>query len=124
MKLIIVIIFKKFQIILYEIINKTTQFHSLIIHTQCRKYVVHDTLMHRQSLKNCYKLMNYDHRTHRLSLTQVAPGHVSEILAIDTERIKSENPELKKDISISNELIFFNSRFVYFILNQFNKFTL
>ena len=50
---------------------------------------------HRQLLKNCYKLINYNHRAHCLSLTQVAPGHVSEILAINTERVKPENPELK-----------------------------
>ena len=38
---------------------ETTQFHSLITHTrthiQCGKYVAHDTLTHRQSLKNFYK---------------------------------------------------------------------
>ena len=75
---------------------ETTQFHSLIMHTQCGKYVVHDTLTHHRSLKNCYKLINYAHHAHRLSLTQVAPGHVSEILATNMEGIKSENPELKR----------------------------
>ena len=40
--------------------------------------------------------MNYSHHAHRLSLTQVAPGHVSEILVMNMERIKSENPNLKK----------------------------
>ena len=68
--------------------------------------------MHRQSLRNCYKLINYSHRAHRLSLTQVAPEHVSEILAINTERIKSENPQLKKSISASNGLTFYNSSFI------------
>ena len=65
------------------------------IHTQCGKYIVHDTLTHCQSLKNFYKLINYDHHAHCLSLIQVAPGHVSEILTMGTERIKSENPKLK-----------------------------
>ena len=76
-------------------INKTTQFHSLTIHTQCGKYVVHDTLTHHQSLKN---LLTYElgHHTHCLSFTQVAPGHVSEFLAVNMERVKSENPELKR----------------------------
>ena len=62
---------------------------------------MHDTLTHRQSLKNYYKLINYNHHTHRLFLTQVAPGHVSEILAIDMEGVKPENPELKKSISVN-----------------------
>ena len=57
---------------------------------------MHGTLTNRQSLKNYYKLINYDHYAHRLSLIQVAPGHVKEILAMDMERIKSENPKLKK----------------------------
>ena len=57
---------------------------------------MHGTLTHRQSLKNLYELISYDHHAHRLSLTQVAPGHVSEILAMNMERIKSENPNLKK----------------------------
>ena len=60
---------------------------------------MHDTLTHRQSLTNYYKIN--DHRTHCLSLTQVAPGHVSEVLAINTERVKPENPNLKKGISAS-----------------------
>ena len=60
--------------------------------------------------KLLYKFINYDHHIHRLSLTQVAPGHVSEILAMDTERVKPGNPELKKWVKyfVSNELIFFN----------------
>ena len=40
------------------------------------------------------------HHTHCLSLTQVTPGHVSEFLAVNTERVKSENPELKRYINI------------------------
>ena len=55
---------------------------------------MHDTLIRRQSLTNHYKING--HRTHCLSLTQVAPEHVSEILAMNTEGVKSENPELKK----------------------------
>ena len=82
-------------------------------HTQRGKYVVHDTLTHRQSLKYCYKLINYCHRIHCVSLTQVTPGHVSEILAMNTERIKSENPELKRYYYfVSNGLIVFH--FVYY----------
>ena len=41
-------------------------------------------------------LINYGHHTHCLSLTQVTPGHVSEIVAMDMEGVKPENPELKK----------------------------
>ena len=104
-------------------IYETTQFHSLTTHTMWKIRRARYTT-HRQSLKNYYyQLMNYDHHAHRLSFTQVAPGHVSEILAMNMERVKSENPELKKDISISNELIFFNSKSIYFI-SSFNKFTL
>ena len=36
------------------------------------------------------------HRAQCLSPTQVAPGHVSEILTMNTEGVKPENPELKK----------------------------
>ena len=36
------------------------------------------------------------HRAQCLSPTQVAPGHVSEILTMNTEWVKPENPELKK----------------------------
>ncbi|CAD1474351.1 unnamed protein product, partial [Heterotrigona itama] len=36
-----------------------------------------------------------DHHAHCLSLTQVAPGHVSDVLVMNTERVKPENPELK-----------------------------
>ena len=62
---------------------------------------MHGTLTYRQSLKNLYEFINYDHHAHRLSLTQVAPGHVSEILATSMERIKSENPELKELLTFS-----------------------
>ena len=58
-------------------------------HTQCGKYVVHDTLTHRQWLRNYY-------RAQCLSLIQVAPGHVNEVLTIGTERVKPENPDLKR----------------------------
>ena len=77
--------------------NAISQLKRTHIHTQCEKYVVHDTLTHCQLLKNYYKLINYDHYAHRLSLVHVAPGHVNKVLAIDTERIKPENPELKTD---------------------------
>ena len=43
--------------------------------------------------------MNYGHHAHCLSPTQVAPGHVSEILAMNMEGVKPENPDLKKMIS-------------------------
>ena len=43
-----------------------------------------------------YKITNYGHRVQYLSPTQVAPGHVSEILTMNTEGVKPENPELKK----------------------------
>ena len=43
-----------------------------------------------------YKITNYGHRAQCLSLTQVAPGHVSKILTMNTEGIKSENPKLEK----------------------------
>ena len=77
-------------------IIETTQFHILTTHT-CGKYVVHDTLPHCQSLKFFYKITNYGHRAQCLSPTQVAPGHVSEILTtMNTEGVKPENPELKK----------------------------
>ena len=77
-------------------IYETTQFHSLTTHTMWKIRRARYTT-HRQSLKNYYyALMNYDYHTHRLSLTQVAPGHVNEILAMDMERVKPENPELKK----------------------------
>ena len=67
------------------------QFHSLTIHTRtCGKYIVHDTLTHSQSLRNYYKINS--HRARCLSLTQVAPGHVSDVLAMNTERVKPENP--------------------------------
>ena len=42
------------------------------------------------------KLQTISHRAQCLSPTQVAPGHVSEILTMNTEGIKPENPELKK----------------------------
>ena len=58
------------------------------------KYVVHDTLTHRQSLRNF--CINYSHRAECLFPIQVTPGHVNEILTMDTERIKSENPDLKR----------------------------
>ena len=62
------------------------------------------------------------HHTHCLSLTQVTPGHVSEFLAVNTERVKSENPELKRNINISsfvsNGLIFFHfALYSYYISN-------
>ena len=90
-------------------IYETTQFHSLTTHTMWKIRRARYTT-HRQSLKNYYyALMNYDHHTHRLSLTQVAPGHVNEILAMDMERVKPENPELKKILMylFSNGLMFF-----------------
>ena len=75
---------------------ETTQFHILTTHT-CGKYVVHDTLTHTVSRREIfYKIANYGHRAQYLSSTQVAPGHVSEILTMNTEEVKSENPELKK----------------------------
>lgn len=40
--------------------------------------------------------MNYD-RAHCLLYTQVTPGHVNELLAMNTEEIEPENPELKND---------------------------
>ena len=43
-----------------------------------------------------YKITIYGHRAQCLSPTQVAPGHVSEILTMNTEGVKPENPELKK----------------------------
>ena len=43
-----------------------------------------------------YKITNYGHRAQSLSPTQVAPEHVIEILTINTEGVKPENPELKK----------------------------
>ena len=45
------------------------------------------------------KLLHYlilNHRARYLSPIQVAPGHVNEILTMSTERVKSENPDLKK----------------------------
>ena len=48
----ICIIFFACEIIIIIIIIETTHFHSLITHTHtCGKYVAHDTLTHRQSLK-------------------------------------------------------------------------
>ena len=48
------------------------------------------------------KLLNlchhYSHHTHCLSLTQVTPGHVNEVLAMNVERVKPENPELKRGL--------------------------
>ena len=87
-------------------------------HIQCEKYVVHDTLTHCQLLINYYKLINYGHHAHRLSLIHVAPGHVNKVLAIDTGRIKPENPELKiwLDYSSSNGLMIFYFAFSNFIL--------
>ena len=81
---------------------------------------MHDTLIHRQSLKNLYKLMNYHHHIHCLSLIQVAPGHVNEILATNMEGIKSENPELENVNIIkfvSNGLKLIDLKYSYFILN-------
>ena len=46
-----------------------------------------------EKLLETYKL---DRHTHCLSLIQEAPGHVSEILAMNMEGVKPENPELKK----------------------------
>ena len=43
-----------------------------------------------------YKITNYGHRAQCLSPTQVTPGHVSEILTMNTEGVKPGNPELKK----------------------------
>ena len=48
-----------------------------------------------QSLRIFYKTTNCGHRAQCLSPTQVAPGHVSEILTMNTEGVKPENPELK-----------------------------
>ena len=56
---------------------------------------MHDTLTRRQSLRNFCNIINY-HRAQCLSPTQVAPGHVNEILTVDTEKVKPENPELKR----------------------------
>ena len=49
-----------------------------------------------------YKITNYGHHAQCLSPTQVAPGHVSEILTMNTEGVKPENPELRKMISLCN----------------------
>ena len=46
-----------------------------------------------EKLLETYKL---DRHTHCLSLTQEAPGHVSEILAMNMEGVKPENPALKR----------------------------
>ena len=54
---------------------------------------MHDTLTHHQSLRNYY--IKYDHRAQCHPPIQVAPGHVNEILTMGTERVKSENPDLK-----------------------------
>ena len=76
--------------------RKTAQYHCLTTHrhtqthTQCRKYVVH----HCQSLKNF--CINYGHRAQYLSAIQVAPEHVNEILTMGTERVKSEDPDLRR----------------------------
>ncbi|CAD1479085.1 unnamed protein product, partial [Heterotrigona itama] len=43
-----------------------------------------------------YKITNYGHRVQCLSPSQVAPGHLSGILTMNTEEIKPENPKLKK----------------------------
>ena len=74
---------------------KTTQFHILTTHT-CEKYIVHETLTHCQSLRIFHEITNYGHHAQCLSPTQVAPGHVSEILTMSTEGVKPENPKLKK----------------------------
>ena len=51
-----------------------------------------------EKLLQTYKL---DHHAHCLSLTQVAPEHVSEILATNMEGVKPENPELKEILIFS-----------------------
>ena len=66
------------------------------------------------------------HHTHCLSFTQVAPGHVNEFLAMNTEGVKSENPELKKVLvsisNVSNGLIFLNLLVLFQILiNLYNE---
>ena len=47
------------------------------------------------------KLLHYlilGHRAQCLSPIQVAPGHVNEILTMGTERVKPENPDLKRSL--------------------------
>ena len=66
----------------------------LTTHTQYGKYVVHDTLTHRRSLRNYY--ISNDHRVQCLFPIQVAPGHVNGALTMGTESVKSENPDLKR----------------------------
>ena len=46
--------------------------------------------------KKLLSLINYDHHAYCLSPIQITPGYVNEILAIDMERVKPENPELKR----------------------------
>ena len=70
--------------------------------------------------------MNYGHHAHCLSLIQVASEHVNEILAMNTEGVKSENPELKKVLvsisNVSNGLIFLNLLVLFQILiNLYNE---
>ena len=70
------------------------QFHSLITHTHNVENTS-CTITNSLSVAGLI-LINYGHHTHCLSLTQVTPGHVSEIVAMDMEGVKSENPELKR----------------------------
>ena len=76
---------------------ETTQFHILNTHTHAkiRRARYANTLSVAE--KFFYIITNYyGHRAQCLSPIQVAPGHVNEILTMNTEGVKSENPELKK----------------------------
>ena len=76
---------------------KTTEFHILITHIHMRK-IRRARYANTWSVAKTffsYKTTNYGHRAQCLSPTQVAPGHVSEILTMITEKIKPENLELK-----------------------------
>ena len=41
-------------------------------------------------------ITNYGHRAQCLSPTQLAPGHINELLTMNTEGVKPEDSELKK----------------------------
>ena len=62
-------------------------------HAENTSCTIRQHIVSRQEI--FYKITNYSHRAQCLSPTQVAPGHVSEILTLNTGGVKPENPDLK-----------------------------
>ncbi|CAD1476057.1 unnamed protein product, partial [Heterotrigona itama] len=75
---------------------ETTQFYILTTHTHMQKIRRARYANTLSVAEIIYKITSYGHHAQCLSPTQVAPGHVSEILTMNTERVKPENPEPKR----------------------------